>query len=204
MRTITHNGVPCIEARVHMLPTGIGQGVIVEDTAFKTGLDLFNPKYNLIGKHLYITTNEEIARGDAKVFIYEGKTYLSSTSSHLDEFDLSKAEHIIATTDKSLPFKPPQIPQSFIEEYCKAGGIDKVLVEYTHPIIKWDKDDLPGVNGEVWSTKLQPKTDSNNYIIIHPVERYSYEKIKEIAEELRLLVSAEAMIPLDKWIKENL
>ena len=24
----------------------------------------------------------------------------------------------------------PQIQQSFIEEYCKAGGIDKVLVEY--------------------------------------------------------------------------
>jgi len=60
MKTITHNGVPCVEARVHMVATdGVGalstrksSGVI---TAYIKDLgSIYQPQ------HLYITTDEEI------------------------------------------------------------------------------------------------------------------------------------------------
>ena len=208
MKTITHNGVPCVEARVHMLPTEDASCIAFHKLRDEEPGLFYSDKPSVEkafdNQHLYFTTDEEIARGDAKVFLYEGKTYLSSTSSHLDEFDLSKAEHIIATTDKSLPFKPPQIPQSFIEEYCKAGGIDKVLVEMTGT--EWKEHtkiwmESMGDDPEDFEKKSELKTDSNNCIIIHPVEEKMYSR-KDMEDAFH--AGSLLDIPFDKWIKENL
>ena len=86
-------------------------------------------------QHLYFTSDEEIKKGDwcicdKKLFKYKGKSKWQST------------KKIIATTDKKLTiqqFKEPtgldifnaiaQIPQSFIEEYVKQGGIDEVELD---------------------------------------------------------------------------
>ena len=93
-----------------------------------------------------------------------------------------------------------EIPTSFIEEYCKAGGIDKVYVEL---------DAIPAdraPNG--WDVFV--KTDSNNCIIIHPVEEkmYSREEVIEIAEYVRVssqsLPKVRTIDFVKEWIKENL
>ena len=128
---------------------------------------------------------------------------------HLDMINkcISDFCKIIATTDPKLRnskytkeelggttpkiYGLPQIPQSFIEEYCKVGGIDKVLVEYMNGYI----NNRPVSNGVL-------KTDSNNCIIIHPVEEkmYSMEFIKWYSgmEEQKILNAHK------RWIKENL
>jgi hypothetical protein len=116
---------------------------------------------------------------------------------------------IIATTDpkfsnqqytkeelrgyEPIKYGLPQIPQSFIEEYCKAGGIDEVLVE----VESWDvpQTTAPFVdNGELKGIKIpthkttglypKPKLNPDNTIIIHPVEEkmYSREKVEDIVE----------------------
>ena len=96
----------------------------------------------------------------------------------------------------------PQIQQSFIEEYCKAGGIDKVLVEYEEMCID-DNCDGSGKCGPCLITKQVLKTDSNNCIIIHPVEEkmYSKEEVIKMFWDCHGGVLDQDQI---KWIKENL
>jgi hypothetical protein len=90
----------------------------------------------------------------------------------------------------------PQIPQSFIEEYCKAGGIDEVLVEWEIVI-----------GGDVLD---RPKLNPNNTIIIHPVEEkmIPLSEVKELIKKYNSdLFTAQTMeLPFDgnKWIEENL
>lgn len=78
--------------------------------------------------------------------------------------------------------KLPQIPQSFIESYCK-NPVDKVMVEY-ETIGEWEykiSNDLEGWECKTcydWILKNNPKCScevklkltSNNEIIIHPVK----------------------------------
>jgi hypothetical protein len=90
-------------------------------------------------QHLYFTTDEEIKEGNWYYSVTLNNIF-KATNKMLPIFG---GEKIIASTDPELnsnqiePYdtsKPygiefAQIPQSFIEEYCKAGGIDEVLVE---------------------------------------------------------------------------
>lgn len=160
--------------------------------------------------HLYITTDEEIKEGDWVYWTDpEGLTSDINQVISVDEemIFLSHPEHsetealphecrkIIATTDPKLVkliagggegnagvWKMlPQIQQSFIEEYCKAGGIDKVLVEYecltsTITIVldfsKVTADEAIKSDGKCIESRL--KVDSNNCIIIHPVTKDYY------------------------------
>jgi hypothetical protein len=124
---------------------------------------------------------------------------------------------IIATTDPKLiegewvgdkddfqDFKEGvlNIPQSFIEEYCKAGGIDEVLVECDYPIKEWDKNDVPGLDNKVWITKLEPKLNPDNTIIIQMYSREEVgSKIKEFVKEYAYEWD---MDDINEWIEENL
>lgn len=142
--------------------------------------------------HLYITTDEEIKEGDW-VLDMDNEVY-QVKDNWKDKFS-KYANKIIATTDLELMKYVgesyegtiirkegknyqalPQIPQSFIEEYCKAGGIDEVLVEVEstpNPIF----DDMPNV---IYNQRL--KLNPDNTIIIHPVEEkmHTLKQIKHM------------------------
>ncbi|MGK2864670.1 MAG: hypothetical protein ACSLE0_22260 [Chitinophagaceae bacterium] len=139
---------------------------------------------------------------------------------------------IVATTDKSLKlpctclgmqdkvkcnwmckthrdYMLPQIPQQFIEEYIKQGGINKVIVEYEKKSYsnRFNSVDETGIK-KTWGTDLQIKTDSNNCVIVHLIEEKMYSKkeveilIKEYALKEHLRSNDSRL--LNNWIKENL
>ena len=236
MKTITHNGVPCVEARVHRLATEE-----MTDIFKKEHLNIFHLRKNmyqfddtdtdLIPLHLYITLDDGINDGDwylATVFGHgtEEIKPLKWLVGYKPCGEIPMGRKIIATTDPKLtdkckgckrvikgsPNNPPftdctcinRIPQSFIEEYCKAGGIDKVLVEVERQTNKGEWKDvlLPSEWGDSNPTRL--KTDSNNYTIIHPVEE---DKILTALQKFwnsAVIESTVKYSDLDKWIKENL
>jgi len=136
---------------------------------------------------------------------HKNKWYIKSDTGYLE---------IISTTDPKLTLqnelnayykngigggnKIPQIPQSFIEEYCKAGGIDRVMVEVEEIIVQDAFKRRPDYN------TYRVKTDSNNCIIIHPVEE---DKILTALQKFwnsAVIESTVKYSDLDKWIKENL
>ena len=199
-----------IEAKVHMLPTE--DGVIFLNRATGTLVtSIPNVAKKLYpAQHLYITTDEEIKEGDW--YLMNMKYPTQSASGEVEKGNYDNCRKIIATTDPRLyttctcalkdshgiecgPL--PQIPQSFIEDYCKAGGIDKVMVEY-----------------EEWTTMYRGmanyklKTDSNNCIIIHPVEEkvYSREEVEDLIHKFNMEQAGFPWVLNDtlKWIKENL
>lgn len=60
----------------------------------------------------------------------------------------------------------PQPSQQFIKDYCKAGGIDEVLVEYEE-----DYEDHPEIEGSLISEKWSwLKINSDNTINIHSIK----------------------------------
>lgn len=102
-------------------------------------------------KHLYITSDDEIEKGDW--FIVNGVVHrcigLHKVSGDIESdnrlcYDISKCVKIIATTDTSLkiPHKHKELPdwslpqpsgkfiQAYIESYNQGNPIEKVLVEY--------------------------------------------------------------------------
>ena len=196
------------EATVHRLPT--------EDRTLKIWLDndtgklLYDPVgvMNCTPQHLYATTDELPKEGDWVI----GEHGLTNNWNSIEGFE----EHyrkIIATTDPKLhvieseyesihlgkqtkyKIDVPQIPQSFIEKYCKAGGIDKVMVEYDSQYIgRYTTDGIDWL----------PKTDSNNCIIIPPVEESLLEECLNAIEFLSDEANTNQYSELIKNIKENL
>ena len=210
---IQHNGVPCVEAKVHMLPTedGITLNSICVDPTFglgiiimKNGVECFyslhssggsittpwerNLGYRLTNQHLYVTTDEKIKEGDHILMngnkVTTATKYIAECIKNNTMDSAKNCRKIIATTDPKLTDcinldKPcialtdickkkgckrlPQPSQSFIEEYCEAGGIDKVLIPF-----RW---------GNPEKTIKHYTKDSNNCIIIHPVEELTIEEI---------------------------
>jgi hypothetical protein len=128
---------------------------------------------------------------------------------------------IIATTDPKIIGKSkitetknvirhsifPSIPQSFIEEYCKVGGIDEVLVE-----VEKQFDDAPeGAEQPIICMGYEPKLNPDNTIIIHPVEEkmYSRDEVEKLIKrfyykDLADVVNSDLGNGIDKWIEENL
>lgn len=129
-------------ARVHLLPTDDWQEI--GTTLHARG----NHDTNYTPHNIYITTDDEIKEDDTWINLD------TNTIHNGNLFELANrvpsCKKIIATTYPELNL--PQIPQSFIEEYCRAGGIDEVDVEYDYGLIAW---------------KIEPKVTSNNEIIIH-------------------------------------
>jgi len=74
--------------------------------------------------------------------------------------------------EKSLP----QPSKDFIEEYCRAGGIDEVDVEYKSKVIQRFNP-----HGIETKTILIPKVSSHNEIIIHPVkDSWTMEELPDL------------------------
>lgn len=138
-------------------------------------------------KNLYITSDEEIKEGDYAFignFVTKQltKEYLKKIKG-LEYF--KEYKKIIATTDKSLmlpvpesiaeypfshtPKNIPQIPQQFIEEYVKAGGIEKVLVEL--------EVDTYGIK----EVTLKPLLNQDNTVNIQLIEDKVYTR-QEVVE----------------------
>ena len=173
------------EARVHRLSTEDSMSspfyVDKHNNIYEWGEDL---KASGTPQHLYITTDEEIKEGDwclffdsvGNLFTDRPQQYLGEKAGHTLNDGLRK---IIATTDPKLHTNEvveedmhmykkslPLIPQSFIEKYCKAGGIDEVLVEYTTKIV--EGTDLGNKCHYVKPDK--PKLNPDNTITIHPIK----------------------------------
>lgn len=230
MKTITHNGKPCVEAMVHRLPTESSKILMLTNGNILTYHKEQESDGAVTPIHLYITTDEEIKEGDWYIWkidggmvIYQCKLTDKEDLLRLNTVYKNKAKKIIATTDpnlfinirshltssEGLMVNIPQIPQTFIEEYCKAVGIDKVLVEVE---IYDDPNFVEDLNKEMRLTPKilnRPKLNPDNTIIIHPVE----EKVIPVSEVERLLKDLyyTGMVDImnnkcsiDTWIKEKL
>ncbi len=101
-------------------------------------------------QHLYILSNEEIKESDKPCWCYNSiKNTWDEDIIHyqgtMPLYHYKGFKKIIATTDKLIewesPYDPrsktggkifyvPQIPQTFIENYVEAGGIDWINIEY--------------------------------------------------------------------------
>ena len=234
MKTITHNGVPCVEARVHMLPTEDASCIAFHKVRDEEPGLFYSDKPSVEkafdNQHLYFTTDEEIKKGDwfinlgsgghPGVAIYQAN---SENSKAINEFKFPEIKKIIATTDTELHYNKvveedmhmykeslPHIPQHIIEAYVKKP-FDKVLVEYELNVIT-SLELIRGDKMKAEESDFQPKTDSNNCIIIHPVEEkmYSREEVEEFCRNSHLLGMKETLPgypkpeTIDEWIKENL
>ena len=177
--------------------------------------------YNSIGagQYLYILSDDEIKEGDWILNTYAKMNNIFQVRRcDLDSMHNRNGywRKIIATTDSSLMldyhgvatndiskqcYSLPQPSQSFIKEYIEAGGIEWVDVEYEY---------FTNATLSILDKILQPKVNSNNEIIIHPIEEKMYSK-DEVATLIRRAFAGvegkyEIIEPLkvNKWIKENL
>ena len=216
-----------IKAKVHMLPTEWGYGVIYSNGSVITIHEPRLHKSEWTPQNLYITTDEKIKEGDWFINTGSGghptpKVYQanSENSKAFKEFGpYPEIRKIIATTDPKLNevndknkvdeswFRPfiPKIPHSFIEECYASGGIDEVFVEY-------EEFSLNG-GGRPNAVVLEPKLNPNNTIIIHPVEEKMYSREEVInafkyafkeAKEAVIWSSDYPIYVANKWIEENL
>lgn len=150
-------------------------------------------QFGLTPQHLYITSENEIKEGDW----YLDLTYQMVVNEEEGNI-CGNCRKIVATTDKSLLIEIesdsmrfdepvgiplPQIPQQFIEDYVKAGGIDEVLLEYETNYINWKHDDKI----EALIDTLELKTDQNNCVITHPVEPKLYTKDESRGKRFRYI-----------------
>ena len=167
-------------------------------------------------QHLYITTDDEIKEDDTWINLD------TNTIHNGNLFELANrapsCKKIIATTNpklhstrlKACPINPEdnmvsirgvsKLPKSFIEEYCKAGGIDEVYVEYEDPVNTLKLRRVGTMAGEMALRQaifgLQPKLTQNNEIIIHPIEEKMYTEsdlmteaeAKELEDDRELFV----------------
>jgi len=130
-------------------------------------------------RHLYIVSDDIIKQGDW--YLNElGFAFCCGEETNGYEIDSIDCKKIIATTDKLLTennllnigissdgfkqqmnFKTPlpQIPESFVMDYVKEGGIDEVYLEWDY--IGTDFDE----NGRCVSAIQKPKLINNTVII---------------------------------------
>jgi hypothetical protein len=163
--------------KVVMLPTDKAQDSIVDcSNRLQYFKGFFTQEYlKSQGKsshYLYITSDDKIEEGDWYIVLADEELHKHQGKST----SFVGGKKIIATTDSKL--KLPQIPQSFIEEYCRKGGIDEVDVEYDRP-----RSYCPPL------PPLEPEVNSDNTINIHPIEEkmYTREEVEAIAAKFLLL-----------------
>jgi hypothetical protein len=185
-------------------------------------------------QHLYFTIDERPENGDW--YIYNNELLRQQNDDYNPSAKLvSKNRKIVATTDflllkskdefSSTHDRVAQIPQSFVEEYVKAGGIDEVLLEYDKLIIDektgeqihyfgFEFDDAVDAGYVIPRESITLKTDKNNCVIIHPVKprlyteeeveskcRYAWQVGYNVGYNDELSPSG---LTADDWIKENL
>jgi hypothetical protein len=209
------------EAKVHMLPTEDKSILYKRNDTNELHLGDFNYCESddklRTNQHLYITTDEEIKKGDCfinlgsgghpGVAIYQAN---SENSKAINEFKFPEIKKIIATTDTELHYNKvveedmhmykeslPHIPQHIIEAYIKKP-FDEVLVEYEVKLKSYHIEPYE---------EVMLKTDSNNCTIIHPVEdkMYSRDTLDKILKECyRGGVDGVSWEEIAKRIEENL
>ena len=208
-------------AKVIMLPTN--NGVILKGIKNK-GLSApiilsneSNEEWDKFGtpQHLYFTTDEDIKSGDWKL-INTDTDKLSTVVQHEKGINYYKQSKIIATTDKSLTFIPKEIPsgiafelpqpsKSFIEKYCKLGGIDKVELECR--MLNIDEIRIRG-GGFLHTDNSTLELTPNNEVIVHLIKEKMYTREEVESLILRSHIARGKMINLldeiPEWIDNNL
>lgn len=187
--------------------------------SFRDIISSFQPQ------HLYITTDEEIKEGDWVMFNNQFEQ-AGRVESQLQYHAFKK---IIATTDKALNKLVegingisneeylPQPSKAFIEKYCKAGGIDEVMVEYTTDELrcyKCGKSETNCINTSkncigYFEDNNKPKVNSHNEITIHPIKNsWNREEVENLLHEAYAAGYSNHLgtQPLlqEEWIKKNL
>lgn len=192
----------------------VNGGYVESDQQFLDRIELLNND-EYTGQHLYFTSDEEIKEGDWCIITTENANMFFKQFNKNLEYIFCKK--IIATTDTSIrehddtvPYPKtkealPQIPQSFIEEYARQGGIDKVELEYNTKTLVKPND----VYFEQVCTDL--KLTSNNEVIIHLIEEKMYTKKDMTTIAKKAMRQGEInegctglAVEFDEWIKENL
>jgi len=237
------------EAQVHRVETEEDSGLYKANKgrAILTRPDLFKNE-NWTPFHLYITVSQEVES------IKDGDWFIAIDDSiqfkRPKQNSLPNDRKIIATTDKKLILKGecdcmattyegcsqcleqlPQIPQSFIKEYCEQSGIDKVLVKC---YFKGERCALCGFTREsnecinrkecpknYFGGELKIKLNQDNTIIISPINEKMYSR-SEVVELIKKhadfiddtidydgILNSTTAIALPEWddntwIKENL
>lgn len=195
--------------------------VVILPTEDKTNIFRTNHQFihyttnNITGglryQHLYITSNEEVKKGDW--FILDNTHIKEANENTLQICGKENCKKIIATTDTKLKVYEaetlvkasgfslktddillPQIQQSFLEEYCRRGGISEVEVEYE----TYDWDD--------GSKVTIPKINLNNTINLSFIEEkmYSREEVKTLLFISMKYADEMGNRNAKQWIEENL
>lgn len=156
-------------------------------------------------QHLYLTINEDVK--DGEWCIIDGNDVVKWKYQKYRHYHDLTYEKIIATTDKSLnegTANIPQLSQVFIEDYCKKGSVDEVLVE-VEPV------EFGRINGEIiydWEYVLKINSKDNTVIteFLESERKFSLEEIRKIVKYVN---NNNFSFPIEnwdikKWIKENL
>lgn len=230
MKTITHNGVPCVEARVHRLP--------IEDTS---RLELLNQEYFVcecikpmsdvkIGElkylhrmltdleywrpqHLYILSDEEIKKGDwfvkpvYKGGIKIGYVILQADSSYFGGYgyDWEDCHKIIATTDTELHYN--KVVEEDMHMYKESlPHIPQHIIE---AYVKKPFDKVL-VEYEEWTTMYRGmanyklKLNQDETLAVSLVEEKMYSKEEKMYSKEELLGLTMGNSNIIDWINENL
>lgn len=208
-------------------PLGMHDGKL--EYAPNYGFSVFNTKLNHEHnpQHLHFISEEEIKVGD---YITDGYKVWQWR----DDSSLLGRKKVVATSDKSLTIKNdlmvgnkgrgviksdsslPQIPQSFLEEYCK-NPVEEVYLEHNNGCHICEGNinmcnNLPNVrftelDREDCSTFYQLELTPNNEVIISSVEEKTYSR-EELIPMFRFVFKSaihyEWDFDIDTYIKENL
>jgi len=193
------------EIQVIMLPTeknitNISKGNKVNELIYsKKGFD----PHIISTQHLYFVLDSKIKAGD---WVLSGKELFKSKTNENEGL----FKKVIATTDKSLMIPKqnrnlrqaiinlPQPPQEFIEEYCRKGGIDKVIVEYVEYKTKRYQAGFD-IGDRVPTGIFDLKVNSQNEITIHSIKNsWTREEVENIFISAREFNSIDGIIDIDR------
>jgi hypothetical protein len=206
--------------KVVMLPTDKTNGTLWKTTIgqlIHTHLSgEYKEKYQPF--NLYITSDDKIEEDDWVI-----ETSNSNALEQFADYSLNQksmgCKKIIATTDSELKLsydgktpiskdwngkQLPQIPQKFIEEYCRKGGIDEVDVEYEK---YHDGNFINDGKTHAFTALLRPEVSNDNTINIHPIkDTYTRDEVINKLREYWNETHGEGANNqrLIDWIKENL
>ncbi len=140
-------------------------------------------------QHLYIISDEEIKEGDWFYIPNQmiGFEHICNKFKDKKTLDSIYTKKIIATTNPELTFFPeedyhgrikkmlPKFPTDFIEKYVKEWNKGNVIKEVMLEYDKFDWTENSG-SGAKCMSEYQIKLNSNNTVIIHPIEEKEYTK----------------------------
>lgn len=218
------------KVNVVMLPTGekvqVNQ-IYKDEDRLKVSKEI-NRTFS--GQNLYFTSDEEIKEGDNYYAVTFEACLVFICASDEEGIDLNEkfnARKIIASTDTKLTkcegcdrnkgteniytcscnaVMLPQIPQSFVEEYAKQGGIDEVELELELKPIPKDMPIDYEMLDETHHSNHRLKLTSNNEVIVNLIEEkmYSREEVMELLMTALFEPDHYSVSEAMGWIKENL